>query len=141
MAPPDYPVIVVGINLIFLFCSSRQASHSPICSRSLSPHSPRMDKTASKECGSVARGQACADEGEVREKGGAKVEVKGSELETHPVGAGKNFLLQVSEAHLALYPDDDGDTYVSLFSIVCCLTHVPLSLDLCTWPSSTPMSS
>ena len=96
-------------------CSSRQASHSPVRSRSLSPHSPHKDKALDISSGvGGARGPVCGEEGDGRGKGEG-LELKGDGGEVQSVGAGKDFLFQVSEAHLALYPDEDGDTYVIYF--------------------------
>lgn len=114
----------------FYFFSSRQASRSPICSRSLSPRSPRVDKVMPPDSSSGvggARQLVCSEEEEVKEKVGDEVEARGKE-EAQPVGAGENFLFQVSEAHLALYPDEDGDTYVFLCGYCCCGCFMPVPI-------------
>ncbi len=49
---------------------------------------------------------------EVRAKGGDDSEMKEEDMEVRQRGeeAPPSVLLQVSEAHLALFPDEDGDT-------------------------------
>ena len=113
--------VVVFFILIFLKCiifssSSRQASRSPIPSRSLSPHSPQVGKTTPSDSSSSSIGESRGEpssedmdvkvrEEETEEKEEA-MDIRRRGEEAPPV------LFQVSEAHLALYPDEDGDTYV-----------------------------
>ena len=82
--------------------SSRQPSSSPARSRSLSPHSPRADKATPTP---AAGGGEKAGEGTGML--GGRIQPRGGE--GMPVEK-QNALLKVTEAHLAILPDEDGDT-------------------------------
>lgn len=76
--------------------SSRQASSSPVRSRSLSPsHSPQVDK-ASPIGGRDQRAEEVVGKGLIFQSRGGDSQ--------------QNALLKVTEAHLAILPDEDGDT-------------------------------
>ena len=82
--------------------SSRQPSSSPARSRSLSPHSPLVEKATPTPAGGAER-----KAGEGSGVLGGKVQGRGGEA--MPVEK-QNALLKVTEAHLAILPDEDGDT-------------------------------
>ena len=89
------------IPLHFLFSSSR----------SLSPHSPRSPHTSQHNSGSINNTASTTG---MSGSSGRRLRVPGGRME----GGGEeeteakrqSALLQVSEAHLAILPDEDGDT-------------------------------
>ncbi len=88
--------------------SSRAASGSPMRSRSLSPHSPRHADPSSSSSSSSLEQRPLPIPGEGSR--GSSRGVGGGRGEEAMTGEKQNALLKVSEAHLAILPDEDGDT-------------------------------
>jgi len=108
------------VFFFLLSSSSRQASRSPISSRSLSPHSPQVGKATPPEGGTIiikeSKGESSGEDVQMRVQGEEEKEESekkkndGLEVQSRGGEATPSVLLQVSEAHLALFPDEDGDT-------------------------------
>ena len=95
-----------------------------ISARSVSPHSPRSPHTSLTQPNSGGSGSSGAGgdaEGRRQRVAGGGEEGGGREEEAEVKR--QSALLQVSEAHLAILPDEDGDTWVYIVLIT--HTHLP----------------
>ncbi len=93
---PLYYNLECNIASLCVYCSSRQPSSSPARCRSPSPHTPPHMDTTDTAGGRDRKPAEGGDKGKLQSRGSPRLP--------------ENALLKVTEAHLAILPDEDGDT-------------------------------